>query len=48
MADTAQAAHAYAEAGVYWPTLWVADTEGEVVGAELCVSRARSRGASSS
>ncbi|MDD4791935.1 MAG: S8 family serine peptidase [Firmicutes bacterium] len=37
MADTAQATHAYAEAGVYWPTLWVADTEGEVVGAELCV-----------
>ena len=33
----AKATHAYAEPGVYWPTLWVADAEGEVVGAELFI-----------
>ncbi len=37
MAQTAKATHAYAEPGVYWPTLWVTDAEGEVAGAELCV-----------
>ena len=33
--DKANATHAYAEPGVYYPTLWVTDAEGETVGAEL-------------
>jgi subtilisin family serine protease/PKD repeat protein len=36
-AQTATATHAYLEPGEYWPTLWVEDAGGEIVGAELCV-----------
>lgn len=36
-AGTANAAHAYTDPGLYWPTLWVEDAEGEYVGAELMI-----------
>ena len=43
-ADTAITKHAYAEPGEYWPTVWVQDAEGEVVGAELHLAVLNRRG----